>query len=87
MLEGERNAKTSRALRRSERQFEKPVDALATVGIDPTSMEEVTSVYYAKVKYAQPDGIQDSEERRVRDDRTKRLNLAYEAIQNTQQGR
>ena len=50
-------------------------------------MEEVTSVYYARVKYAHPDGTHDPEERRVREDRTKRLNLAYVAIQKARQGR
>ena len=40
-------------------------------------MEEVTSVNHAKIKCAHPDGTQDPEERRVREDRTKRLNLAY----------
>ena len=63
-------------------------EAYATIGVDPTaSMEEVTSVYYAKIKYAHPDGTQDPEERRVREDRTKQMNLAYEAIQKARQGR
>ncbi len=53
-------------------------EAYATIGVEPTvSMEEVTSVYHAKVKFAHPDGTQDPEEKRVREDRTKRLNLAY----------
>ena len=50
-------------------------------------MEEVTSVYRAKIKYAHPNGAQDPKERKVREDRTKRLNLAYEAIQKARQGR
>ncbi len=63
-------------------------EAYATIGVEPTvSMEEVTSVYHAKIKYAHPDGTQDPEERRVREDRTKRMNLAYEAIQKARQGR
>ena len=40
------------------------------------SMDEGISVCHAKIKYAHPDGTQDPEERRVREDRTKRLNLA-----------
>jgi|TARA_B100000315_G_scaffold128322_2_gene117998 hypothetical protein len=44
-------------------------------------MEEVTSVYHAKNKYAHPDGTQDTEER------PKRPNLAYEAVQKARQGR
>ena len=63
-------------------------EAYATIGVEPTvSMEEVTSDYHAKIKYAHPDGTQDPEERRVREDRTKRLNLAYDAIQKARQGR
>ena len=48
-------------------------EAYATIGVEPTvSMEEVTSVFYqAKIKYAHPDGTQDPEERRVREERTK----------------
>jgi len=57
-------------------------EAYATIGVEPTvSMEEVTSVYHAKVKYAHPDGVQDPEEKRIREQRTQRLNLAYEAIE------
>ena len=34
-------------------------EAYATIGVDPTaSIEEVTSVYHAKIKYTHPDGIQ-----------------------------
>ena len=48
--------------------------ACATIGVEPTvSMEGVTSVYHAKIKYAHPDGTQDPGERKVREDRTKRL--------------
>ncbi len=50
-------------------------------------MEEVTGVYHAMIKYAHPDGSQDPKERRVREDRTKRMNPAYEAIQKARQGR
>jgi len=50
-------------------------------------MEDATGVYHARVKYAHPGGMQDPEERKVREDRTKRLNLAYEAIERARQGR
>ena len=41
--------------------------AYTTIGVEPTvSMDEVTSVYHAKVKYAHPDGVQDPEEKRIR---------------------
>lgn len=63
-------------------------ETYATIGVEPmVSMEEVFSVYHAKIKYARPDGTQDLEGRKVREDRTKRLNLAYEAIQKARQGR
>lgn len=63
-------------------------ESYASIGVEPTvSMEEVTSVYHAKIKYAHPDGTQDPEERSVREDRTKRMNLAYEAIQKARQGK
>ncbi len=50
-------------------------------------MEEVSSVCYAKIKYAHPDSTQDPEERHIREDRTKCLNLTYEAMQKARQGR
>ena len=63
-------------------------EAYTTIGVDPIgSLEEVRRVYHAKIKYAHPDSTQDPEERRVREDRTKRMNLAYEAIQKARQGR
>jgi len=69
------------------RREDRMAEAYAPIGVEPTvSMEEVSSVYRAKVKYAHPDGAQDPEERKVREDRTKRLNLAYEAIQKARQG-
>ena len=46
-------------------------EAYATIGVEPTvSMEEVTSAYHAKIKYAHPDGTQDPGERRVKEDQT-----------------
>ena len=47
-------------------------EAYATIGVEPTvSMEDVISVYHAKIKYAHPDSTQDPEERKVREDRTR----------------
>ena len=48
---------------------------------------EVTSVYHAKVKYAHPDGSHDLEEKRISEQRTQRLNLAYEAIEKARRRR
>ena len=63
-------------------------EAYATIGLEPTvPMESVTSVYRAKIKYAHLEGIQGPEEREVSGDRVKRLNLAYEVIQQARQGR
>ena len=63
-------------------------ETYATIGLEPTvPMESVTSVYRAKIGYAHLEGIQGPEEREVSGDRLKRLNLAYQAIQNAQQGR
>ena len=45
------------------------------------SMQEIFGLRRAKLKYAHPDGTQGSGERIVKEDRTKRLNLAYAAIQ------
>lgn len=50
-------------------------------------MEEVSGVYHAKVEYGHPDGAQDAEEKRIREQRTQRLNLACEAIEKARQGR
>lgn len=65
------------------------VEAYATIGVEPTvSMEEVTSPDFlgAKIKCTHPYGTQDLEERRVREDRTKCLDLACESIQKARQG-
>ena len=50
-------------------------------------MQEASSVYHAKIKYAHPDGAKDPEEKRIREQRTQRLNLAYEAIDKVRRGR
>ena len=61
---------------------------LATTGVEPTvSMEEVCSVSPVKAKYTHPDGAQDPEERRIREQRTQLLNPADEAIQKSRQRR
>ena len=65
-------------------------EAYATIGLERTvSMEEVTSPDFigAKIKYAHPDGTQDPEKRRVRDDGTEGMTLAHEAIQMARSGR
>ena len=63
-------------------------EAYATLGVDPdTSMEEVSSVYHAKIRYAHPDGVQDINEKRLREERTKRLNRAYEFIEKARKGK
>jgi len=50
--------------------------------VDRTAtMEEVESVYRAKVKFAHLDTTQDPEEKIIRTERSKRLNVAYELNQ------
>ena len=39
-------------------------------------MEQVTSVYHAKIEHAHPVGAREPEEKRIREQWTKRLNLA-----------
>ncbi len=57
-------------------------EAYATLGVEPTtSMEEITSIYRTKSRYAHPDGVQDPEEKQVREARSKRLNHAYQVIE------
>ena len=57
-------------------------EADASIWVDPiASTEEVTSVYDAKVNYAHPHGAQDPE------DRTKRLDWAFEAMEKARQER
>ena len=49
------------------------------------TLQRTGSVYDAKIRYAHPDGAQDPEEKSVREDRTKRMNPAYEPIQKARQ--
>ncbi len=57
-------------------------EAYATLGVEHVaSMEEITSVYRTKIRYAHPDGVQDATEKKTREERSKRLNLAYEMIE------
>ncbi len=70
------------AVRDGNAQTDSLAEAYATVGVDVmATMEEVESVYRAKVKFAHPDTTQDPEEKIIRTERAKRLNVAYELIQ------
>jgi DnaJ-class molecular chaperone len=57
-------------------------EAYATLGVDGAdSLDEIGAVYRAKVKFNHPDGVQDANERRQREQRTGRLNEAWGVIQ------
>lgn len=57
-------------------------EAYATIGVDPdASWDEINDVYRAKIKNAHPDAAQDAEERRHREDRSQRLNMAHDQLE------
>mgnify|MGYP001610314563 FL=1 len=57
-------------------------EAYATLGVDSSdSLEEVGAVYRAKIKFNHPDGVQDPQEKRVREERSARLNGAWAMIE------
>ncbi len=56
-------------------------EAFTVLGVEPEdSMEEVTSVYHAKVKHSHPDMFRDPQEKKRAEERTKRLTLAYDRV-------
>ncbi len=64
----------------------RPSDSLAesysTLGVEPENdLEEIQGVYRTKIRFTHPDRVQDPEEKRIRQERTKRLNVAMEAIE------
>lgn len=57
-------------------------EAYATLGVEPTaSMEEINSVFRTKSRFVHPDGVQDLDEKKVREQRSKRLNDAHDVIE------
>ena len=57
-------------------------EAYATLGVDPSdSLEEVGAVYRAKIKFNHPDGVQDPQEKSLREERSSRLNGAWDMIE------
>lgn len=57
-------------------------EAYATLGVESTtSMEEITSVYHAKVRHAYPDHARDLNDKAQREVRMKRLSTAHELIE------
>lgn len=57
-------------------------EAYATIGVESNvTTEEITSVFRAKLKFAHPDKTQDPNEKKIRHERMKRLNVAYELIE------
>ena len=57
-------------------------EAYATLGVNPSdSLDEIGAVYRAKIKFNHPDGVQDPQEKRVREERSSRLNGAWGLVE------
>ncbi len=57
-------------------------EAYAIVGVEASaSLAEIQSVYRAKVQHQHPDKVTDPQEKRVREERIKRLNQAKDLIE------
>ena len=57
-------------------------EAYAILGVDSSdSLEEIGAVYRAKIKFNHPDGAQDPQEKRSREERSSRLNSAWDMIE------
>ena len=57
-------------------------EAYATIGVDSAAgMEEIGALYRTKMKFNHPDGTNDPEEKRQREERCKRLNHAWGLVQ------
>lgn len=62
-------------------------EAYAIIGVDvDASMEEIQGVYHTKIKHSHPDHARDPEEQKIREERTVRLNQAFDAIEKSRQG-
>lgn len=56
--------------------------AYATIGVDSIAgLEEIGALYRTKMKFNHPDGINDPEEKRQKEERCKRLNEAWGLVQ------
>jgi len=56
-------------------------EAYATMGVEASdSLEEIQSVYRAKIRHSHPDHAKDDDDRKGRDARTRRLNAAMDLI-------
>lgn len=57
-------------------------EAYATLGVDSSdSLDEIGAVYRAKIKFNHPDGVQDLQEKSLREERSSRLNGAWDLIE------
>jgi DnaJ-domain-containing protein 1 len=57
-------------------------EAYATLGVSSAdSLDEIGAVYRAKIKFNHPDGIQDPQVKREREERSSRLNGAWDLIE------
>jgi len=65
-----------------EERLDDLAESYAILGVEANaSLGEIGDVYRAKIKHNHPDGVRDPEEKRAREERSKRLNAAYELIQ------
>lgn len=70
---------------------QQPEDTLAeaytTLGVEPSAtIEEIQGVYHTKIRFAHPDKEKDTEGKRLKEERTKRLNNAFELIEKQRKG-
>ena len=57
-------------------------EAYATIGVDPTDpIDEIRAVYHAKIRFNHPDHARDPEDKRIKNERTSRLNDAFTIIE------
>ncbi|MBA7693629.1 Co-chaperone protein DjlA [subsurface metagenome] len=63
-------------------------EACAILGVDPeASWEEIQGVYRIKVNYAHPDKFEKPEEKKVAEERFKRIQRAYELVKKVKEPR
>ena len=71
-----------------DKSQDKLAEAYADLRVDASdSLEEIGAVYRAKIKHNHPDGVQDLEEKRSREERSSRLNGAWGLIEKARGGK
>mgnify|MGYP001589403744 CR=1 FL=1 len=63
-------------------------EAYATLGVDSTAgLQEIGALYRTKMRFNHPDGINDPEEKRQREERCKRLNEAWGLVEKARESK